>query len=636
MVETLERRKASTGARPADVKVVPHSNEAEQAVLGGLMLDNEAWDRVVDILTEEDFYQHKHRLIFNSIATCEKRNTPFDVLTLSETLKSFGDLDNAGGESYLFELAKNTPSAANITAYANIVRERSVSRRLAAVANELADSVYNPQGRTPSELLDEAERRVFAISHEANRGSGPQGINELLGVAMQRIDELAHSDSAITGLSTGFTDLDHMTSGLQAGDLVIIAGRPSMGKTVLGVNIAEYAAVMNKKPVLVFSLEMPGEAIAARMLSSLGRIDHHRVRTGKLQDEDWARLSSVTGIMSEAPMFVDDTPALTPSEVRARARRLMKEHGQLGLVVVDYLQLMQVHGSENRSIEISEISRNLKALAKELSVPVIALSQLNRGLEQRTDKRPVMSDLRECVTADTLVTLSDGRRLPIADLVGQEPEVIAMNERGKLVTSRSDKVWCVGKKPVFQIRLASGRNIKATAKHRLYTIHGWRRVEELDVGEQLAVAEKFTQVSQESESSAVSQCSVVELGNLAVDLFDVVPVQEKLDGVMWEKIASIDYVGVELVYDLTVPGPANWLANDIVSHNSGAIEQDADVIMFIYRDEVYNEDSPTKGIAEIIIGKQRNGPIGKVLLTFHGNYTRFDNYANDVYDEYQG
>ncbi len=442
------------------VKVPPHSIDAEQSVLGGLMLDNRAWDLIVDRVRESDFYRHDHRLIFGVMERLIHQNKPLDVLTVAEALKELHELDNAGGEVYLYELANNTPTVANIAAYADIVRERSVLRQLIATANDIAGSAFNPQGRSSTELLDAAEREVFAISEQGARVGGPANIKDFLTKTMDRIDVLFQSNNPITGIATGYHDLDDMTSGLQSSDLVIIAGRPSMGKTMLATNIGEHVAIKERKPVLIFSMEMPGEAIVMRLLSSLCRIDQQRIRTGKLLDEDWPRISSTVSVLSEAPFFIDDTPALSPAELRARSRRVAKEHGQLGLIIVDYLQLMQVPGSnENRTMEISEVSRSLKSLAKELKVPVIAISQLNRSLEQRADKRPVMSDLRE----------------------------------------------------------------------------------------------------------------------------------------------------------------------------SGAIEQDADLIAFVYRDEVYNENSTDKGTAELIIAKQRNGPIGKVRLTFLGQYTRFDNNFSGSY-----
>lgn len=439
-------------------RVPPHSIEAEQSVLGSLLLDNRAWDRVIDYVTDEDFYRPEHRSIFAAIGHLAGRNQPFDVITISEVLKSQNLIEKVGGEAYLFELVNNTPSAANVTAYAEIVRDRSILRQLIETATDIADHALAPDGRDVKELLDDAEREVFKIADQNVRGAGPVAINKLLGKAVDRIDKLSQRDGELTGISTGFVDFDQMTAGLQPGDLIIIAGRPSMGKTSFAMNIAEHASIKEAKPVLVFSMEMPSESLTLRMLSSLGRIDQHKVRTGKLSDDDWPRITSAVSVLSEAKMYIDDTPAMTPGEVRSRARRLAREHGGLSLIVLDYLQLMRSPGNnENRSVEVSEISRSLKAIAKELEVPVIALSQLNRSLESRSDRRPVMSDLRE----------------------------------------------------------------------------------------------------------------------------------------------------------------------------SGSIEQDADLIAFIYRDEVYNEDSPEKGIAEIIIRKQRNGPIGEFRVTFHGKYTRFDNFASN-------
>lgn len=459
--QVLTRKNSKKAPNKDGLRIPPHSIEAEQSVLGGLLLDNQVWDVVSSKVHQEDFYRHEHRLIYTAIAELAQKNSPFDVVTLLDALTAKGELDNAGGEVYLFELANNTPTVANIAAYSDIVRERSVLRQLIGIANDIAETSYNPEGRQVSEVLDYAETKVFAIAEQTGGDSGPENIKDLLTKAVERIDFLYQSQESITGMSTGFSDLDDMTSGLQPSDLVIVAGRPSMGKTMFSMNVAEHAAIKSGKPVLIFSMEMPGDALAMRSMSSLGRIDQHRLRTGKLQDEDWSRITSAVAMLSESPLFIDDTPGLSPAEVRARARRIAREHGQLGLIVVDYLQLMQVPGYrvDNRTAEISEISRSLKALAKELNVPVVALSQLNRSLEQRSDRRPVMSDLRE----------------------------------------------------------------------------------------------------------------------------------------------------------------------------SGAIEQDADLIIFLYRDEVYHEDSPDKGTAEIIIAKQRNGPIGKVRLAFLGKYTRFEDLAYEGY-----
>jgi replicative DNA helicase len=442
------------------LKVPPHSLEAEQSVLGGLLLENAAADRISDILRGEDFYNDPHRVLYKAIIDLIAENKPADVVTVNEALASLKKLDYVGGMAYLGALVENVPTAANIRRYAEIVRERAILRRLAAAGGEIADAAYNPMGRSVREILDGAETKVFEIAEHGARGQqGFQEIRGLLTQVVERIEYLYHRDnpSDVTGIATGFTDLDRMTSGLQEGDLIVIAGRPSMGKTSLALNIGEHIALSSKMPVAIFSMEMGATQLAMRIVGSAGRLDQQRIRTGRLSNEDWERLSTVLGRLNDAPIHIDETPALNALELRARARRLSRQYGgKLGAIVVDYLQLMQAVGEgENRATEISEISRSLKALAKELKVPVMALSQLNRSLEQRPNKRPVMSDLRE----------------------------------------------------------------------------------------------------------------------------------------------------------------------------SGAIEQDADVILFIYRDEVYNPETPDKGVAEIIIGKQRNGPIGFVRLAFLGEHTRFENLA---------
>ncbi|MEJ6078465.1 replicative DNA helicase [Vibrio sp. 1-Bac 57] len=445
------------------IKTVPHSFEAEQAVIGGLLLDNDTWSDVSERVVDRDFYTRAHRLIFSTIEKLSSNDIPVDIVTLSEKLEDTQELEGIGGIAYLAELLQNTPSAANINNYADIVRERAIVRELIGVANDIAEAGYDTEGRDSAELLDFAETKVFQIAEARNnQNEGPQAIKDILKETVAKIDDLCKNPrDGITGLSSGYNDLDQMTTGFQPGDLIIVAARPSMGKTTFAMNLAEHAALNADKPTIIFSLEMPSDQIMNRMLASLGRIDQGKIRTGQLDENDWASLSSTMSILLDrGKMFIDDSSGLTPTELRSRARRIARDHGGVSMIMVDYLQLMRVPSlSENRTLEISEISRSLKALAKELRCPVIALSQLNRGLEQRADKRPINSDLRE----------------------------------------------------------------------------------------------------------------------------------------------------------------------------SGAIEQDADLIMFIYRDEVYHEDSEHKGIAEIIIGKQRNGPIGKVRLTFQGRYSRFDDYTGTAY-----
>ncbi|MGF1775144.1 replicative DNA helicase [Vibrio maritimus] len=459
------RNQKSKDAQVDSVKVPPHSLEAEQSVLGGLLLDNQRWDTVAEKVISSDFYSRPHRLIFEGIQAILEESNPLDLITLSEHLELREQLDDVGGFAYLADLAKNTPSAANINAYADIVAERALVRNLIGVANEIADAGYDPQGRSSEDLLDLAESKVFKIAEDrTSENEGPQNVDNILEKTLERIEILYKTpQDGVTGVTTGFNDLNKKTAGLQGSDLIIVAARPSMGKTTFAMNLCENAAMASDKPVLIFSLEMPSEQLMMRMLASLSRVDQTKIRTGQLDDEDWAKISTTMGMLMEKKnMFIDDSSGLTPTEVRSRARRIAREHGGLSLIMIDYLQLMRVPSlSENRTLEIAEISRSLKALAKELNVPVVALSQLNRSLEQRADKRPVNSDLRE----------------------------------------------------------------------------------------------------------------------------------------------------------------------------SGSIEQDADLIMFIYRDEVYHPDSALKGIAEIIIGKQRNGPIGSVRLTFQGQFSRFDNYAGPAFDE---
>lgn len=459
MVEAVQSQYPGTQTAES-LRLPPHSVEAEQSILGGLMLDNSGWDRIADLLHGGDFYRRDHQLIFEAIGTLSEKSIPSDAVTVSEHLEKCSQLDDAGGLAYIASLARDTPSAANIKAYAEIVRERSMLRELIRVGGEIAGSAHANDGRGAADLVDEAERKVFEIAERGQRaGTGFIGLRKILPGVIDRLDELSHSEGDITGVATGFQKFDALTAGLHGGELIIIAGRPSMGKTTLAMNIAENAAIAGKVPTAIFSMEMSAEQLAFRMIGSIGRVNQSNLRTGRFSDEDWTRINSAVAIMSQAPIFIDDTPALSPTEIRARTRRLKREHG-LGLIVVDYLQLMGVAGTrENRATEISEISRSLKALAKELNLPIVALSQLNRGVEQRTDKRPVMSDLRE----------------------------------------------------------------------------------------------------------------------------------------------------------------------------SGAIEQDADLIAFIYREEVYDPDTPRKGVADIIIAKQRNGPIGDFHLTFLGEYTRFENLIAEDY-----
>ncbi|MGH8428239.1 MAG: replicative DNA helicase [Gammaproteobacteria bacterium] len=871
------------------LKVPPHSVEAERAVLGGLMLDNSTWEQIGDRLRAEDFYRRDHQLIFAALDDHAERAAPFDVVTVSDWLKARGELEAAGGMSYLIGLTRDTPSAVNVRAYADIVTERGMLRELIRAGGDIAGSAFATEGRELAEIVDAAEKLVFEIADRGSRrGQGFRPINLLLKDTVDRLHELQNSKSHITGLPTGITDLDEYTAGLQPGELIVIAGRPSMGKTSLAMNIAENVAISERRATAIFSLEMPAVQLTMRLVSSLGRIDQSRLRTGRLEDFEWPRVTSVIELLSDAPIYVDDSGALSPTELRARARRLKRDAGNLSLIVIDYLQLMQVPGTrENRATEISEISRTLKALAKELALPIVALSQLNRGVEQRPNKRPVMSDLREsgCLTGDALVTLADsGERRRIDELAGfSRPFKVWTLDPAtlQLTAATVSRAFATGVKSVYKLKTRLGRTIRATGNHKFLTIRGWERLDHIGIGSHIALPRKlpaaatrsmsdtelallghllgdgctlprhslqyttrehdlaelvakfsvqlfgadiapcikperswyqvylrstrhhthgvrnavsewldelgvwglrsyekfvpkavFTQPAEQiaclmrhlwatdgcirmvasksprSPRSAVyyatsserlaqdvqalllrlginarlsrvsqadkgrDQFHVIVSGRDDVMRFadvvgavgsyrqasldemrthneqlvantnrDVIPAEiwelfvkpamarfgithrqlhrdlamsysgmtifsqnvsreraERLaaavsseelkslaeSDVYWDSIVGIEEDGVEPVYDLTVPETHNFVANDIIVHNS--IEQDADVVMMLYRDEYYNENSPEKGLAEIHIVKQRNGPTGTVKVAFLERHTRFENY----------
>ncbi|MGH7964194.1 MAG: replicative DNA helicase, partial [Candidatus Binatia bacterium] len=478
-------------------KVPPQSLDAEESVLGGVLQDTHSLDRVVEMMSTEDFYRESHRKIFRAMLTLSEKGEPIDLVTLTDTLKARGELQEIGGATYLAELIDKVPSAANIAHYARIVREKAVLRSLINVANEIASRCYTGQ-EDMERFLDEAERLIFDVSEKRIRPSFFK-MSDLIMDTVKTVERLYERKELVTGVPTGFLDLDRMTAGLQPSDLIIVAARPSMGKTALVLNIAQYVALHANTAVGIFSLEMAKEQLVLRMLCSEARVDNAKVRTGYLGERDFPRLAMAAGRLAEAPIFIDDTPAQNVLELRAKARRLKRE-ANVGLVIIDYLQLMRgLHAQENRTQELSEISRSLKSLAKELSVPVVALSQLNRQVEQRAEKKPVMSDIRECVTGDTLVILADGRRIAIRELIGTTPDVLAVSSDGHITSARSDCVWPVGVRSVFSVRLASGRYIRATAQHRLLGANGWQQVSELRVGDRLALVRSVPE-PQEVES----------------------------------------------------------------------------------------------------------------------------------------
>jgi replicative DNA helicase len=836
-------------------------------------VDNQAFNSAAEILHREDFYREAHRRIFEAMAALAERSQPIDLVTLKDELARLSALEAVGGAAYLAGLVDGVPRITSVEHWSRIIKEKAVVRNLIHAGNRIVHSCYEGEDEAAT-LLDRAEKSIFDIAERRIR-AGFVGMREIVKESFRTIDQLSQSKDVVTGLATGFVDLDEMTSGLQKGDLVIVAARPAMGKTSFCLNIAQHVSMRVGETVGLFSLEMSKEQLALRLLCADARIDAHRLRTGKLNEKDWARLAKAYTDLSQSKLFIDDSATISPLEMRAKCRRLKAEFG-LGLIIVDYLQLISSGGRvENRQQEMSAISRSMKGLAKELGVPVIALSQLSRAPEARTDRRPQLSDLRECVTGDTLVVLADGRRVPIAELVGSTPEVLAVSEDHRVVRATSDKAWKVGRRPVFDVRLASGRSVRATGRHRLLGATGWVRVEDLEAGARLALARRLPEpqgagrwsearlallghlvgdgsylvhqplrytTASEENSRAVAEAARREFGctvnrhagrgawhqlvisgngnrwhpagvnlwlrelgifgqrshekrlpgevfglandqvallvrhlwatdgtislrrpgargsagvnfstssrGLAGDVaalllrlgivarihtvhqrnarpchvvavsgaeaqrlflqevgafgprvapakalemalgtiesnpnVDTLPREafgevraamgrrgvttramaamrgtayggtahfkfapsrstmadyatllddDKLralaeSDLFWDRVVAVEPAGEEEVYDLTVPGPASWLADGIVSHNSGAIEQDADIVMFIYREEEHKPTDENRGIAEIIIGKQRNGPTGSRKLAFIKEFTRFEN-----------
>jgi len=868
-------RDVPQSASPSYDKVPPHNLDAEKSLLGAMMLSADAASTGLGMVKHDDFYRGAHTRIYEAVAHLFGRGEPIDVVTVAARLEASGELEQVGGKGYLLDIVNTVPLAGNVAQYGTIVKRTSMLRRLIEAATHIAALGYEAPDDV-DEVVEEAERLIFDVTNERVEANF-RPIDELLADGWKKLEELYERQEHLTGITTGFTDLDRVLAGMHRGDMIVLAARPSVGKTAFALNVAVNAAKAGAS-VAVFSLEMSSEQLVMRMLSTESRVDGQLLRTGRVGDEHWPLLMNAMGRLDQCDLHVDDTAGLSVLELRAKARRLLRGKAN-GLVIVDYLQLMQPGGrrSENRQVEIAEISRGLKILAKELEVPVLALSQLSRAVEQRASKRPVLSDLRECVTGDTLVVMADGRRLPIADLVGTTPSVLAVSEDGKIVEATGDAVWCVGTRPVCEVVTASGRVLSATGRHRLLTGRGWQRLEDLEPGERVALARvlpepSFTEewpvdrlvllghlvgdgsyligqpmrytTASEANSEAVATaarrgfgcetsrhpgrgnwhqlvirgngdrwhsagvgawlkqlgihgqrshekrlpeslfslrsgqialflrhlwatdgciwvsnrgaargrvffatCSrglagdvahlLLRLGIVArirtvvskgsvwftVDVsgspgqrrfletvggfgpreaqaerlrevlaatdtntnVDTLPIEvfgrvrermrergittramaaargtsyggtshfrfapsretvlsyaEVLDDgglrrqatndLFWDAIVSITPAGTAPVYDLTVPGPASWLADGLVSHNSGAIEQDADVVMFIHRDTTGGDTmdggdgDPPKGTADIIVAKHRNGPTDTVRLVYHEPYMRF-------------
>jgi replicative DNA helicase len=833
---------AAPGAAP------PHSLEAEQSVLGAILLSERAMYPLVveEGLKPEDFHRNRHRLIYGAMLALYRESEAIDVLTVAEHLRAAGRLEDVGGQAAIDELTGGVPAAAHVRHYARIVREHALMRRLLTTTQEIQSAVLERRAE-PRVLVERAERAMLDVAHD-DRAKDFRSVEEVLDDELDKLHRLSVEGTALTGTPSGFTDLDELTGGFQPGNLIIIAARPSMGKSALVTNIAENAAIDHGRAVALFSLEMSETELAQRFVASQARIKGEELRKGRVAEHRWPKILEASQRLARAPLFIDDSSDVGMLEVRAKARRLHQQH-ELGLVIIDYLQLLRAdHAIESRVQQVGEMSRGLKILARELHVPVIALSQLSRAVESRTDKRPILSDLRECVTGDTLVTLADGRRLPIQELVGTQPEVVALDGDDRVVTATSDLVWPVGRRAVLRLRLASGRSLRATADHRVRAGVGWQAVGELAAGDRVAIARRLPAPPQprrwsedrvlllghlvgdgsylphqplryttacEESSAAVSAAAEREFGarvsrhegrgawhqlviagngdrwhpagvgawlrelgifgqrnadkrvptaafglpddqvalllrhlwatdgtlwtgrggrgqalvrvafstasaGLAADIAALLlrvgivartkalvqpsgalihqvivsgteaqraflervgafgqrraqaralveqlaattagtnvdthvafaPSRATLasyataladpqlaaiaeSDLFWDRVVAVEPAGEETVYDLTVPGPACWLADGIVTHNSGNIEQDADLVAFIYREEYYDKESEREGIADLIIAKHRNGALGDVELTFAKEYPKFLNYAGERYE----
>jgi replicative DNA helicase len=624
MAESRER-KVRAGQR-----IPPHNLDAEESLLGALLLSRDALGTALEMnLLAAEFYKPAHQHIFEAIRVLAAGGQPVDPVTVADELRRAGLLDEMGGSTTLLELQAATPAISNVGRYARIVQDTAMLRRLIGVASEIAELAYLEPDDV-AKALDEAESKVFEVAEQRGVDSTAQ-INTVLREVMDDLEVIYTNGNSVTGVATGFIDLDEMLTGFQPNQLIILGARPSMGKTALALNVATHVAKTAGHPVLFFSLEMGHKELAQRVLSAEARVDSQKLRTGKLDQADWSKIGSALGRL-EVPLFIDENPNVTVMEIRAKARRLKARYNGISLVVIDYLQLMSGTGAENRQLEISEISRNLKILARELEVPVLALSQLSRNLESRTDKRPMLSDLREsgCMPASTKILRADtGEYISLGELVlsQKQPLVWSVDEHQRLVPAQLLKTFPSGIKECFRLTLASGRSVDASANHPFLTIEGWQRLDELSVGQELAVPARIPElvlagVAADRTNDGAQMVELQESDNwMAIE-------HSSETDLAWDPVVSIDSTGMQPTFDATVEGTHNFIADGIVAHNS--IEQDADVVMFVYRDEVYNPDSPDRGSAEIIVGKHRNGPIGTKRLSFLGHYTRFESAARGL------
>jgi replicative DNA helicase len=659
---TLTERPQPSGPAQA-MRVPPHNLAAEESLLGAMLLSRDAVSSAVELVDADDFYKPAHGHIYEAIASLFSAGEPVDPVTVGEELNRAGLLEGVGGPATLVSLQANTPATSNAARYATIVEEHALLRRLIRVAGDIADLGYElPDDVTKA--VDLAESMVFQVAQRRVTDT-LSPIRELLSQNLDRLEMLYERGDALTGVPTGYLDLDDLLSGLQPSALIVVGARPSAGKTAFALGIASHVALTAARPVLFCSLEMSHLELTQRIICSEARVDSTRMRNGRLTDSDWTKINTAIGRLGDAPLWIDDNPQLTVMEIRAKARRLKSRVGDLGLVVIDYLQLMTGRSNaENRQVEVSEISRGLKILARELECPVIALSQLSRGLEMRADKRPMLADLREsgCLTADTVISAIDPdtggtRRTTIAALLASGERnlpVWTLDEHLRFVPGVMTNVFASGTKPTFELRLASGRIVSASANHPFLTVDGWVPLGDLSVGDRLAVRptgpDDPTSHTVPPEVSVYLDKAAAERGQSGSALLAEAGATGARAGVprralrqvadamndpwlrdlveadvLWDTVSDIVPLGNHPVYDATVVGTHNFVANGIVVHNS--IEQDSDVVMFIYRDEIYNEESPDRGTAEIIVAKHRNGPTDKVRLAFLGHHTRFENMA---------
>jgi replicative DNA helicase len=699
------------------IAIPPHNLEAEKSVLGAVLLDER---HLYALLIEEHlrpghFYREQHGAVFAAMVELYENDRKIDHLTVAETLREQGKLEELGGPDVIDELAGWVPAAGHARDYARIVRDNAQMRALLTASYAIQASVLAREAPA-RDLVERAEQSMLEVAHD-DRQKKIRSIADILHEETDKLHRLSVAKTALTGTPSGFKDLDEKTGGFQPGNLIVIAARPSMGKSALVANIAENA-VLAGHAVALFSLEMSESELAQRFVASQARIKGEDLRRGRVPEHRWPKILEACQRLAQAPLYVDDSSDTGVLEVRAKARRL---HNQvpdgLGLIIIDYLQLMRHEGRvESRVEQVGQISRGLKGLARELEVPVIALSQLSRAVEQRGgDKKPILSDLRECVTGETLVLMADGRRRPIRDLVGTMPEVLAVDRRQRVIRARSDAVWSVGRRPILELRMASGKRLRATADHKVLSALGWRRLSQLASGDRLALARHIPErverevapqlrflgstrmddpgwvspenvsaetLSTEMFSPETLSTETLWTGALSTEMWspEEVSAEEvsaksgsrtvligsapratlvaavasrpsaanrtqapgyappldrpelslRIDSdLCWDRIVSIEDGGEEEVYDLTVPGPACWLADGLVTHNSGQIEQDSDLVMFIYREEYYDRDSDRPGEADIILAKHRNGPVGEIVLTFQREYPKFMNYASE-------